>query len=165
MPRYQPVHMPSGSLYVGSTLAALGDLYGSNSPSVPSGLWNSLEPPINTSPLGESFSVRMRVCSSPAAANGSNSTLIPGTDCLNAATKALLVDSFKAEYTEMVPPAARAVPSRQLRLPTRDAPTLPAVKRKKCRLLHMFSDVVCTWRSSGTTRPHAGNRMLMLSRS
>src|SRR5215813_5736093 len=144
MPRYQPVYMPLGSLYIGSTLAALGDLYGSNSPSVPSGLWNSLEPPIKISPLGESFSVRMRVCSSPAAANGSSSTLMPGTDFLNASTKALLVDSFKAEYTEILPLAAPAMP----RLLTRAAPTLPAARRKKYRRLHVLADCVCTVRSS-----------------
>src|SRR5215813_1863871 len=123
---------------MGSTLAALADLYCSNSPSEPSGLWNSLEPPIKTSPLGESFSVRMRVCSSRAAANGSNSTLIPGTDFLNASTKALLVDSFKAEYTEILPLAALAIP----RLPTRATPIPLAARRKKYRRLHVLADCV-----------------------
>jgi hypothetical protein len=56
----------------------------------------------------------MRVCSSPAAASGSSSTLIPGTDFLKASTKALLVDSFKAEYTEIFPLAARAILGRKL---------------------------------------------------
>jgi hypothetical protein len=55
-----------------------------------------------------------------------------------------LVDSFKAEYTEIFPLAALAMPC----LPTRAAPTLPAAKRKKCRLLHVFADCVCTSRSS-----------------
>src|SRR5262249_29253282 len=65
-------------------------------------------------------------------------------DFLNASTKALLVDSFKAEYTEILPLAALAI----LRLPTRAAPTPLAVKRKKCRLLHVLANCVCTFRSS-----------------
>jgi hypothetical protein len=118
-------------------LATLGDLYGSNSPSVPSGLWNSLESPINTSALGEAFAVRIRVCSSPAAASGSSSTLRLGTDFLNASPKALLVDSFKAEYTVIFPLAALAVPRCKLgsRLPTRAAPIPPVVPSLLARSL------------------------------
>ena len=52
---------------------------------------------MKTSAFGESFSVRMRVCSSPAAASGSSSTSTPGVTALNASTKALFVDSFSAE--------------------------------------------------------------------
>jgi hypothetical protein len=70
--------------------------------------------------------------------------LMPGTDFLNASTKALLVDSFKAEYTEILPLAALVIPC----LPTRAAPTPPAAKRKKCRLLHVLANCVCTLRPS-----------------
>ena len=69
---------------------------------------------------------------------------MPGMDFLNASTKALLVDSFKAEYTEILPLAALAIP----RLPTRATPTPLAARRKKCRLLHVLADCVCTLRSS-----------------
>src|SRR5882724_2023330 len=59
------------------------------------------------SALGEAFSVRIRVCSSPAAASGNSSTSMPGTAFLKASMKALLVDSLRAEYTEILPEAAR----------------------------------------------------------
>jgi hypothetical protein len=55
-----------------------------------------------------------------------------------------LVDSFKAEYTEILPLAALAMP----RLPPKATPTPLAARRKKCRLLHVFSNCVCTLRSS-----------------
>src|SRR5581483_2840944 len=61
MPTYQPVQLPSGSFRLASTAAAFGELYGSSSPSFPRGSWNSLDPPMKISALGEFFSVRMRV--------------------------------------------------------------------------------------------------------
>jgi hypothetical protein len=56
----------------------------------------------------------------------------------------LLVDSFKAEYTEIFPLAALAMP----RLPTRATPTPLATRCKKRRLLHVVADWVYTLRSS-----------------
>jgi hypothetical protein len=52
---------------------------------------------MKTSAFGESFSARMRVWSSPAAASGSTAVSMPGIAALNASVKALLVDSFSAE--------------------------------------------------------------------
>src|SRR5437764_15040426 len=57
MPTYQPVHRPVGSLKLASTLAAFGDLYASVKPCLPSGSWNSLEPPTKMSDFAEFFSV------------------------------------------------------------------------------------------------------------
>jgi hypothetical protein len=75
--------------------------------------------------------------------------LRPGTDFLKASTKALLVDSFKAEYTEIFPLAALVIPRCKPGswLLIRAAPTPPTVRRKKCRLLQVFADFVCTLRS------------------
>src|SRR5215475_8390977 len=87
------------------------------------------------SALGEAFSVRIRVCNSPAAANGSSSTSIPETAFLKASIKALLVDSLRAEYTEILPEAART--GRALKTPSVPpsmvAPMPPAARRRTSR--------------------------------
>src|SRR5436305_743247 len=88
---------------------AFGELYCSRSPSLPSGSWNSLEPPMKMSDFGLAFSVVMRVWSSPAAASGRTFTVTPGYTFLNAAQKSLFVDSLSAEYTFSAPVTALAV--------------------------------------------------------
>src|SRR5579859_738644 len=103
MPVYQPVQNPFGSLNSGLSTAALGDTYFSSSPSLPSGSWNSLDPPMKMSAFGDAFSARIRVCRSPAAASGNRSMFDPGYAALNAALNWLFVVSFSAEYTVMLP--------------------------------------------------------------
>src|SRR2546422_6994880 len=66
MPVYQPVQLPFASLNSALRAAAFGERYASRRPCLPSGSWNSLEPPTKISAFGLAFSAVMRVWSSPA---------------------------------------------------------------------------------------------------
>src|SRR4051812_35612100 len=109
MPVYQPVQRPEASLNWAAMSLAFGATYASSRPSLPSGSWNSLDPPMKMSAFGLAFSVRMRVWSSPAAASGRTFTVTFGYAFLNASKNWLLVVSFSAEYTEIVPVTGAAV--------------------------------------------------------
>ena len=107
-PVYQPVQCPVASLKRGSINSAAAERYGSSTPSAPSGSWNSLEPPMNTSARGVAASARSFVWRAPAEPLN-RLTVTPGYAAANAAKNFALVDSFRAEYTERVPVTGAAV--------------------------------------------------------
>ena len=76
---------------------------------MPSGSWNSLDPPMKMSAFGDAFSAVIRVCRSPAAASGSRSIVVPGYAALNASPNWSFVVSLSAEYTVMLPVGFAAV--------------------------------------------------------
>ena len=96
MPVYQPVQFPFASLNSAFRFFAFGEMYGTRRPCLPSGSWNSLDPPTKMSAWGLFFSAVMRVWRSPAAASGRTSTCTP-VAVVKALNSSLFVDSFSAE--------------------------------------------------------------------